>query len=569
MIRSALYGRVSSERQAQQETIDSQLALLKQRAMEDGCTVVPTEVYADDGYSGATLVRPALERLRDRIAEGNLDRLYVDCPDRLSRRYAYQVLLLEEFKANGVEVVFLKSASGTSAEDTLLVQVQGMIAEYERARLAERCRRGKVHQARQGKLNPLSAAPYGYRYLRRTDTEPARFEVQLAEAKVVREIFEAFVHRQTSLVALAAQLNERHIPTRTGARWVAPTLHALLKNPAYMGQAAYGKTEVVDARPRLRPLRPRSTTSKRRARSHRRTSSESWIRMSVPPLVAAEVFAAAQEQFARNRQLAQRRAHRQVYLLQGLVVCACCGYAFCGRTVQDPKRSVTYRYYACRNVPASRGSTTRACTNPSVRAEELDEQVWASVCQVLQAPERLEQEWRRRRCEDGTLAEVRAEQEQAQRWLSLHERALKRLLDAYEAGALTLDELSPRAQRVREQLHQAQQRVKAAEARTAEGTVLRGVVARLRDFAQQVREGLERLDWTARRALICGLIARVEVDEQQATVVYRLPPSGPPPGGSQPGSAGSEEICRLPLGRQDAKTQKRSEFRDLFCVFAA
>jgi len=540
MISVALYARVSSERQAQQETIDSQIAALRQRATADGCTIVPADMYADDGFSGATLARPALERLRDRIAEGGVDRLYVDCPDRLSRRYAYQVLLLEEFKARGVEVVFLQHASGQNAEDTLLVQVQGMIAEYERARLADRCRRGKLHQARSGKVNPLSAAPYGYRYVRRSDAAPARFEIMLPEAKVVREIFDAFVHRQMSLYAIVQWLNERGLPTRTGARWAAPTVHAMLKNPAYMGQAAYGKTEVTDAEPR-RAARPRSP-SPRAHRAHRRSSPERWISIEVPALVSADLFAAAQEQLVRNRQLAQR----QTFLLQGLVRCGACGHAFCGRTAKDPTRGTTYRYYACRNPAASRGDIARACANPSVRSEELDAQVWSSICQVLQEPERLEAEWRRRMEADGTVADARAEQAQAQRWLATQERALKRLLDAYEAGVLSLEDLTPRVQHVREQIRQAQEMVKAADAAVSETTVLRAVVGRLQDFAQQVREGLDRLDWTTRQHLIRTLVSRVEIDEEKVTVVYRLPPParGPAPE-EPPGSAAGAALCRL------------------------
>ena len=169
----ALYARVSSERQAQQATIDSQIAALKHRAQADGHRVLPTDLYIDDGYSGATLVRPALERLRDRVAEGAIEILYVHSPDRLARKYAYQVLLLEELHHQGVQVVFVLGPQGRSAEDELLVQVQGMFAEYERAKRLERYRRGKLHKAQKGLCNSLSGAPYGYRYVPRTDELPA------------------------------------------------------------------------------------------------------------------------------------------------------------------------------------------------------------------------------------------------------------------------------------------------------------------------------------------------------------------------------------------------------------
>ena len=570
MMRVALYARVSSERQAQQETIDSQLVALRQRATAEGCALLPDDEYVDDGYSGATLARPALERLRDRIAEGGVDRLYIDCPDRLSRRYAYQVVLLEEFKARGVEVVFLQRATGQSAEDTLLVQVQGMLAEYERARLAERCRRGKLHQARSGKVNPLSSAPYGYRYVRRLDAVPARFEVVLPEAKVVREIFDAFVHQQMSLYAIAHALDERGIPTRKGALWSAGTLFTMLKNPAYMGKAAYGKTEAIEAEPRP-AVRPRSASS-RPLRVHRRASPERWISIEVPALVSAEVFAGAQEQLARNQQLSLRRAQRQTFLLQGLVRCALCGHAFCGRTCKDPKRGTTHRYYACRNPSASRQGIAHACTNPTVRAEELDAQVWSSVCQVLQDPERLEHEWRSRLENDGTVVDARAEQAQAQRWLAAQERIHQRLLDAYEAGALTLEELTARVPQVRERLQRAREMVQAADDAVTETTVLHAVVGRLQDFSQQVREGLERLDWSARQHLIRTLVSRVELDVEKVTVIYRLPPPGRGPAPAEQEGSAAGAVCRLSSRRRDAETQRDEAggyllllFR-LFCV---
>src|SRR3954466_15188400 len=162
---TAIYARVSSEQQTNEKTIASQIAALEARVAQDDLALMPDERFCDEGYSGATLVRPALERLRDAVAAGGLDRLYVHSPDRLARRYAYQVLLIDEFRRAGAEVVFLNRAIGLSPEDDLLLQVQGMVAEYERAKILERSRRGKRHAARQGAVSVLSGAPYGYRYI--------------------------------------------------------------------------------------------------------------------------------------------------------------------------------------------------------------------------------------------------------------------------------------------------------------------------------------------------------------------------------------------------------------------
>src|SRR2546425_3654403 len=139
---AAIYARVASEPQATAQTIAIPLAALRERVAAAGYVLPEAMQFLDDGYSGTTLVRPALERLRDLVAAGAVDRLYIHSPDRLARKYAYQVLLVDEFHRAGGEVVFLNSELGRSPEDDLLLQVQGMMAEYERAKILERHRRG-------------------------------------------------------------------------------------------------------------------------------------------------------------------------------------------------------------------------------------------------------------------------------------------------------------------------------------------------------------------------------------------------------------------------------------------
>ena len=165
VLRAAAYARVSSEQQAKDNTIASQVEALHRRITQDGLILDQELCFIDEGWSGSTLNRPALERLRDQAAAGAIDRLYVHSPDRLARKYAYQVLLVDELHRCGVEIVFLNHDLGRSPEEDLLLQVQGMIAEYERAKILERSRRGKRHAAQSGSVNVLSGAPYGYRYI--------------------------------------------------------------------------------------------------------------------------------------------------------------------------------------------------------------------------------------------------------------------------------------------------------------------------------------------------------------------------------------------------------------------
>ncbi len=268
---AAIYARVSSDRQRREQTIQSQTAALRELAAERGLLVPEDLVFEDEGVSGAVLRRPELERLRDLAVEGRFEVLLCHAPDRLARRYAYQVLLLEEFQRAGIEVIFAKEPerSGTP-EDELLRQFQGMIAEYERAQIAERCRRGKLHRARAGAVSVMARAPYGYRYVKRSEHADAFFEIDETEAPVVREIFRRYLEDGESIAKIARWLSAQGVPTRTGKTgWNNATIWGMLRNPAYAGQAAYGKTHATGAPVRAtRQARQRGQRSARVSREY-------------------------------------------------------------------------------------------------------------------------------------------------------------------------------------------------------------------------------------------------------------------------------------------------------------
>src|ERR1700681_1358681 len=158
---AAIYARVSSEQQREQNTIASQTAALIEFAKSHELEVPKEWLFEDEGYSGAILERPGLERIRDLAAEGQIQVVLAYAPDRLSRKYAYQILLIEELARHGVETRFVKAPQSATAEDQLLVRFQGMIAEYERAQILERSRRGKRYRARSGEVSVLTVRPTG------------------------------------------------------------------------------------------------------------------------------------------------------------------------------------------------------------------------------------------------------------------------------------------------------------------------------------------------------------------------------------------------------------------------
>ncbi len=307
--RAAFYARVSSEAQARDKTIASQVAALRERIAADGVTMLPEAAYIDEGHSGSSLVRPALERLRDAAFAGDIDRVYVLAPDRLARRHAHQALLMEEFRRAGVEVAFLNRPIGASPEDDLLLQIQGVIAEYERAQILERGRRGRRHAARMGSVSALAGAPYGYRYItRERGGGVARLEIVPEEARFVRLIFAWIGLDRLSLREVCRRLQQAGCRTRSGTtRWWASTLHGMVENPAYTGTAMYGRFHAVEPKPRLRPIRNHPAHSSRPT-TRVPVPSEDWVAVPVPALVDPAVAKAARAQLEENR---RRKAEGQ------------------------------------------------------------------------------------------------------------------------------------------------------------------------------------------------------------------------------------------------------------------
>ena len=300
---AAIYARVSSDKQKEENTIASQTAALIAFAREQGYSVPDEWVFEDEGYSGATLVRPGLERVRDLAAEGQIQAILVHAPDRLSCKYAYQVLLTEEFARAGVEVLFVKAPRNATAEDQLLLQFQGMIAEYERAQILERSRRGKRHRAREGQVSVLSGAPFGYRYVRKTDQMAAYYAVIEAEAQIVRSVFERYTAQGLSIGAIACLLNEERVATRkqTG-RWERSVIWAMLRNPAYKGTACFGKTQKAPRQRITRPLRLRGGFATRDSGQHERSRAD-WIEIPVPPSSARQPLRLPRSGFKPTRNM--------------------------------------------------------------------------------------------------------------------------------------------------------------------------------------------------------------------------------------------------------------------------
>ena len=520
--RAALYARVSSDQQAQAQTIASQVEALQERMRQEGVILDLELQFLDDGYSGATLVRPALERLRDMAAMGVIDRLYVHSPDRLARKYAYQVLLLEELHRDGVEVIFLNHAVSDNPEEQLLLQVQGMMAEYERAKIIERHRRGKLHAARHGSINVLAGAPYGYRYISARVTEGhAAYEIVLEQARVVRQIFAWVGQDRLSLQEVCRRLQHQGIPTATGKSWWdRTTVWGMLKNPAYKGTAAYGKTRYGPMRPRLRPQRG-DPAQPRRAHSIYSVPAEDQVTISVPALVEADLFDAVQEQLQENRRRQRERRRGARYLLQGLLVCGTCGHAYYGKPVsrKAAKGKIrSYAYYRCIGSDAYRFGGQRLCWNKQVRTDLLEEALWQDVCSLLREPQRIAQEYERRLAQPDHDDSPDSLQVLAQKV----KRGMGRLLDAYQDGLIDRSQFEPRLRQAQERLRNLDAQIAALVAERNSRQDLHLVIAQVETFAQLLEGSLEQADWSTKRQVIRALVKEIEIAAEGVKVVYRV-----------------------------------------------
>src|SRR5258708_31165203 len=484
---TALYARVSSEQQTEAKTTERQLAEVRARIAADGFDLQAVLEFVDDGYSGSTLARPAMERLRDVAAAGSIDRLYVHCPDRFARNYAYQVLVLDELNQQEVEVIFLNRPLGQTAEDQLLLQVQGVIAEYERAKFLERSRRCKRHDAQEGRVGILCHAPYEYRYAyKHAGGGEARFEIVFDEARIVQQVFAWVGEARCTINEVCRRLHQAGIRTQTGKEhWDHKTIWDMLKNPAYKGEAAFGKTRWLPVGPRLRAPRGRPVQSRRGYAGNDAPKAE-WITIPVPALVDPALFDAVQEQLEENKRRARIPEKGSRYFLQGLLVCAKCGYAYCGRT-NDPHNAY-YRCAGAMNLP--RHGFERLCWNKELRMDQADVAVWQEACLLLEHPERLEQEYRQRLHPQ----QQPTEHEGLDGQLSKLRRGIARLIDSYADGLIDKQEFEPRVMRMRERMQHLEAQVQRLKEESEVQEELRLILGRLETFAAKVHDGLQQAD---------------------------------------------------------------------------
>jgi site-specific DNA recombinase len=511
-MRIAIYVRVSTSHQVQQQTIDQQLDRILAHVRTQGWTHSDEHIFRDDGYSGATLARPGLDRLRDQVRARAFDRILLTAPDRLARNYVHQMVLLEEFAGYDCQVEFLDRPMSDDPHDQLLLQIRGAVAEYERTLIAERMRRGRLAKLQAGLLLPFTHAPYGYRLDPERPRDPSGMVIEPAEAAVVAEVYALYLEPQTSLAKLANTLTERGLPTPFGKQcWSPLTIRGILRNPTYTGQ-------LYSHRTRYRPARIRRSATHPLGQPHGSATPlppERWIFVAtIPAIVTQEQFDQVQAKLAQNQSFASRNNTAHQYLLRALVSCGRCLLACTARQ----------RYYVC-NGKSQRIHSRRdgVCRSRYIPAQQLDERVWRDLCDLVRHPEPIARALERARGGAWLPQELQARRENLRKGRAALRQQLDRLTDAYLRAVIPLEEYERRRQDLERKDHALAGQETHLAGETERQHEIATITASIEDFCRRIGQGLETATFEQRRQLVMLLIDRVIVTDAEVEIRYVLP----------------------------------------------
>jgi Recombinase/Recombinase zinc beta ribbon domain len=376
-------------------------------------------------------------------------------------------------------------------------------------------------------VNVLSGAPYGYRYVRKSDHDQARYELVEPEASVVRELFGRYTHDGCSIADLARWLSDQQIPTRTGkARWDRSTVWGMLRNPAYAGRAAFSKTVRTDQQARLtRPARlaGRSISTNPLIADRPR---QDWVEIAVPAIVSEETFQLAARRLADNQRFAARNT-KVPSLLQGLAACERCGYAYYRTSTRTSAR--TLYYYRCLGSDDYRYPGGRVCANLPVRADYLDQVVWDHTTRLLADPALVRGELDRRLAElraanPATATKARLEREQTRT-----ATAISRLVEAYQEQLLSLDELRGRMPALRAKQHTLRAQLDALQAQLVDQQATLALAENLEGFLGRLRDTATTASVPERQRVLRLLVKEVLIGPERVVVRHRIPVTSPEP----------------------------------------
>lgn len=512
---AAVYARVSGDRQKKEETIKSQLDAIQTYAKTKNYNIVKDWIFQDEAEKGQFLDRPGLDALRDLARDGGPDVIIVYEPDRLVRRNVYQTFLIEEFEKAGVSVEFVKIKSPETPEDQLALNVMGAFAEYERTKIIDRCRRGRLYKAKTGNLSVIPRAPYGYNH--KNDSQTDTYEIDPEKSNIVKEIFFLYTRQQYSLGAICNHLDGKNIPTpKNGKHWERATIRDILKNETYIGTAYFGKTEKYEGVPN-RIIRCNGKKIKKNHHARKERSKDLWIPMTVPGFISESDFHEAQKLLDANKKFSQRNT-KELSLLQGILVCNKCGRSFYKKIRGNAS------YYIC---SSSCQKSLPKCGTKPLNLQKLDSYVWNEVIKLLKDPTYLEQEIARRIDESKQNISKHLQEEKVEKELAQLEKAKDKLLDAYQNGnCLTLDELRDRIEKIKSKKEGLEADLKKIKELEVEREREIDIKASLEYLEKKLVASSTELPAKEKQKVVRLLIEEIVISDELIQIKHCIPPRG-------------------------------------------
>jgi len=512
IVTAALYARVSTPNQEEEATIDSQVAAIE-RYIQDRGYDLPSEFYfLDKAVSGARLDRPALDRLRHLASDGAFAMVVCYSPDRLSRSYPHQWVIMDELQRNGVRVEFVNQPDlGDNPQAQLLLGVQGLFAEYERAMIKERLRMGRLYKIRTGQLMH-NATPYGYRYVPKEAAGGSCWVIEEREAEAVRQIFAWYTGKEKLTIwTITEQLNQSYTHALRRTRtWQYSIVHKILKRTAYIGRTHFNKERILPeiiGTPRL------TGRGKRRAAQTETRPKEEWIEVEVPALVDEAVWNRAQDRLKMNQRFAKRNNKRHFYLLRSLLVCATCGYTLQGRFQKGRV------YYYCEQGGKHRYPDVERHTC-SIAGRIIEPLVWDAVAELISNPQQIVAAWETAVEKQDATPDELSRLQNRQRKL---ERQWVRLLDAFQDGLLNKTELNQRKQRLEQERQTIAERSEQIQRQQKQQSVKAQIIGEFSAFCASAQKALENPTPEVKQEVLRLLVESIAVEENAITIKHIIP----------------------------------------------
>ncbi len=535
----ALYARVSTKGQEKKRTIGSQIAALRTYAREQNLVIAEEYICCDDGYSGALLARPGLDRLRDGAQASAFDAILVLSPDRLSRKYAYLILILEEFERFGTEVIFVEHPLSDDPHSALLIQIQGAVAEYERAKHAERYRRGKLYRARQGEVF-WDTIPYGYRRIPRCGNVPAHLVINEPEADLVKTIFKWHVDESMTMRQIAKRLTRESFPAPKGGKmWGETTVHTILRREAYLGTLYYNRS--------TRIFTPASEDQPARRKTIFRPKTE-WIPISIPALIDEQTFQRSQNLHVSNQQFSPRNLHEEHWLLRRLLRCEKCGLK-CD-CVADKHRRYPHLppvyYYRCDKTKHLWGRPR--CRPNQIRSEPLDDLVWQKIRDCLLDPQLLmKAQTKIQGTESLDLSFLSGQIQNVRKRLTQTQGERQRIIDIFQAGLILKEEFIDRIGKAAARIDGLQNDLNALEKEHKSVSDGKRLLTRIHDFTDTITQNINSMTFPQKQLLARRVLKEVAINDNVVKLYFKIPLPAPKKNSLEPPENRSQNTVSMKL----------------------